>query len=276
MNLTQRTLKARLRQFLTSQKFRNYPLRAVYRWCHWRIRRRFRAHSPVIMPFYQGLKIKLAWSSASSGIYFNDGFSDLSIAQLFIEFLKPGMIAFDCGAHIGEYTLLFSKLVGPEGQVHSFEPDVRILPYLQENVAMNNLQNVVLNNVALSEKEGAAGFALQPDPTMSSLTSLTDMETQGFEEISIPTIIIDAYVLSKKLPCVDALKIDVEGAEAMVITGAFRLLSELKPGLVFIECDNHDNAPVLRGIFTRLGYKAVIRKDDRHLHPHLVARRCGN
>jgi len=151
----------------------------------------------------------------------NEGFSDYSIAQKFIEYLKPGMVALDCGAHIGEYTLLFACLVGIEGQVHAFEPDPRVFVYLQRNVQFNKLSNVIINHIALSEDEGEVEFVLEKDPTAShiswSLASGTRIE-------KVKTTSIDAYVLKTGLRCLDAIKIDVEGENIDEVEYALRAL----------------------------------------------------
>jgi len=125
-------------RLLQKEDFRQHPLRAVLRRAYWRLHWRLFPNRPFIVPFYGDMKIRLSNSSASSGIYLNDSFSDKSIAEKFIRFLKPGMVAVDCGAHIGEYTLLFAHLVGSEGKVIAFEPDPRSFEILIENVSVNH------------------------------------------------------------------------------------------------------------------------------------------
>src|SRR5256884_4365605 len=50
----------------------------------------------------------------------------------------------DIGAHVGYYTLMFSRLVGDAGEVFAFEPVLRNLNFLQKNVALNGVRNVTI------------------------------------------------------------------------------------------------------------------------------------
>src|SRR5579871_2994906 len=50
------------------------------------------------------------------------GIYEESLTEAFLYLVKPGQVVVDIGMHIGYYTTLFACLVGPEGQVHAFEP----------------------------------------------------------------------------------------------------------------------------------------------------------
>ena len=180
------------------------------------------------------------------------------------------MTAFDCGAHIGEYTLQFARLVSKGGQVHAFEPDPRVYSFLLFNVAANHLTNVVTNRLGLSDRETRATFALQQDATTSSLQE--HAQNPGLHEITIRTTTLDAYVRSHHLQRIDALKIDVEGAEAAVLMGASQVLQRFRPGLIFAECDRSANVAPVKQKLLGAGYTVKLISDDRHLHPHVVAR----
>ena len=179
------------------------------------------------------------------------------------------MVAFDCGAHVGEYTLLFSQLVGSGGQVHAFEPDPRIYSHLHENVVRNRLSNVILNPQGLASEESLASYRLQSDATISSLTQYA--ESKGVKDITIQVTTLDNYVHLRQLHRVDALKIDVEGAEAAVLAGATHILLRFQPGLVFVECDRHENTIPVTNALQSAGYQAARRLQPFHLHPHVIA-----
>ena len=83
------------------------------------------------------------------------GFEDIEykFAQLF---LKPGMTVLDVGAHRGFYTLLFSKMIGPQGRVLAFEPSPRERKKLKRHLRLNLCHNVEVLSCALGESEGKA------------------------------------------------------------------------------------------------------------------------
>src|SRR5713101_4832046 len=70
--------------------------------------------------------------------------------------VRNGNIVVDAGANSGLYTLLASRRCGLDGVVHSFEASPIEYRKLLLTVRWNGLQNVVLNNVALSDKDGTA------------------------------------------------------------------------------------------------------------------------
>jgi FkbM family methyltransferase len=213
--------------------------------------------------------LRLANSSASSGVYLNDGYSDRDCAQCFLDFLRPGMVAVDCGAHIGEYTLLFASRVGPTGQVHAFEPHAGLFEVLQENVRHNGLRQAVINHAAIGRRSGVVQFHPAADPTASSILPI---DTPGVPSLEVSLVSLDDYARQHGLTGVDAIKIDVEGAEWDVIQGAEWVLTQLRPRLIYVECDRHENETPIRERLAARGY-TVTRPERQGLHPHLVARR---
>ena len=58
--------------------------------------------------------------------------------------VAPGDIAADIGAHVGYFTVLLSKCVGPTGRVVAFEPETGNFEFLKANCILNGCTNVVL------------------------------------------------------------------------------------------------------------------------------------
>lgn len=260
---------SRLRRFLRSPGFRRQPIRSTADRVRWRLHWRFRRDHPFVVPFFDGTSLELADSSASMGIFLNGDFSDASVASPFVEYLRPGMTAVDCGAHIGEYTALFSRLVGDAGSVHSFEPDPTVFSYLGRNVVRNGLDNVVLNHTAVAAEVGSEAFATHTDPTMSSLVRFSSTLAPAVVEVAVTTL--DAYAAANHLHALDALKVDVEGAELAVLQGGRETLAGLRPGVVFVECDNPHGFPDVCDLLRRHGYH-LKTETEHHRSPHVLAR----
>lgn len=141
--------------------------------------------------------------------------------------------------------------------------------YLEHNVSRNQLRTIVLNCIALSDVSGTEEFFLQPDAAASSLSRCSTRARSATTTL-VSTTTLDAYVAKNRLHRVDAVKIDVEGAERAVVAGALRVLTDLKPGLVFIECDAPEHAAPLAGQLRSLDYRVDV--DESHVYPHVVAR----
>ena len=212
------------------------------------------------------MSIRLGRTSASYGMFLHRGYCDPELMETLYRYLRPGSVMFDCGAHIGEFTVAAAAAMGPDCEVHSFEPDPRNFQILQDNVARNGLNRVVLNPCAVGETAGEARFHLGKDPTASSI----GLESQTVEVVSVPVVNLSEYAREHRLQRVDVLKIDVEGAELSAVKGASELLNNYKPRFIFVECDDHDNEYPVATLLKSHGYR-VEHRGRSGLHPHLLA-----
>jgi FkbM family methyltransferase len=135
-------------------------------------------------------------------------------------------IVFDVGANVGVFTL---PLARRSSVVHAFEPHPRLRARLSENVGLNNLRNVVVNPVALSDEVGF-GLLFGASHNNQGQGSLTKRGA-ATEPIKCELTTLDQYVRSSDLDRVDLIKIDVEGAEFRVLQGASETLTRLRPTL---------------------------------------------
>ncbi len=150
--------------------------------------------------------------------------------------LRPGMTVLDIGANFGYYTVLFAQAVGPAGKVVAFEPNPTMLTELRHNLALNHFANVIVQPVALSDHEGDLEFCC-PVPGREGHGSLKPNESFTVQQtIRVHCRPLDAVCEELRLPGVDLIKLDAEGAEMLVFKGAERLLSGPRRPLLFFEC----------------------------------------
>ena len=190
-------------------------------------------------------------------------------------FVQPGQVCFDVGASFGWYTILLSKLVGPTGHVHAFEPIPHTFNILQSNVTLNECSNVTLNNVALNATNGRKDLFL-PDIGVSGSFRLHRYE-KTYQTISCRARTLDDYCLEKGISRVDFIKADIEGAEWLMLKGATETLRQSKP-VLFLEIQSESTQlfgyePVeLFAWLTDFGYVphfvtdtgSLVRLDDYH------------
>jgi len=69
-------------------------------------------------------------------------FYEPEVVGVIQKFVRPGDLAVDAGASIGFFTRILSELVGSEGRVLAFEPNLESFGYLQENIRKHGLTNV--------------------------------------------------------------------------------------------------------------------------------------
>ncbi len=175
------------------------------------------------MPILQGRLRGKKWIVGSSihGCWL--GSYEYEKQQLFAQHIISGSVVYDIGAHAGFYTLLASVLVGTAGRVIALEPVPRNLFYLKEHLRINAVRNVQVLETAVADRRGMARF----DEGVGS--SQGRLAAQG--SLSVPVTTLDTLVFEEGLPCPDAIKIDVEGAELLVLSGAKTLLARRHPTL---------------------------------------------
>jgi FkbM family methyltransferase len=159
----------------------------------------------------------------------------------------PRMRVVNIGANIGLYAIITGKLIGPEGQVHAFEPSTTTYKRLERNTQLNKLANVFTNNIALSDMKGR--LILRSDPKNRSLDghrfveSLSQSGTVKSGDEVIPCDTLDSYfshlVDGEPLPAIDLIIMDVEGAEWMVLKGGLQILRASPAAFLVLECSQN-------------------------------------
>ena len=151
--------------------------------------------------------------------------------RLVCERLKPGDTVVDVGANIGWYTLFASRAVGRDGLVIAFEPDPTNFALLKRNIEANGCRNVRLEQKALSNKGGSVTlFRHESNQGMHSLLWLDE----GENSIEVEAVRLDDYFRDHSRR-VNLVKIDVEGAEGMVLEGMCETLARNPHMSLFLE-----------------------------------------
>jgi FkbM family methyltransferase len=158
-----------------------------------------------------------------------------------------GGVFIDVGAHVGKYTVLVSKIVGPDGMVIALEPNPENFKALKRNIKLNNLRNVVAYNVAASNKTGPLKFFAGDD---SACFSVENRYSRG--TVTVKAQLLDEIVNELNLNRVDLVKIDVEGGEYEVLLGLEETLRIFRPKVILeVWMENIDR---VAAFFDRLGY----------------------
>lgn len=193
-------------------------------------------YSPIEYPV-TGTRVMVAGENFPFWKGLEHGQWEFSCIKHISNLIKEGQILLDVGAWIGPYTLLFAKLVQDTGRVYAFEPDPKALKILRRNVGKNCLTNVNIQEFAISNFRGEAklqAYGVYGD-SMSNLVGRELRKTS--REIVVKTTTIDEFCEENGI-CPDGIKIDVEGAEALVIEGCRNVIKKYSPW-VLLEFHGH-------------------------------------
>lgn len=150
----------------------------------------------------------------------------LQVAWL-INNLTEGDIAVDIGAHCGMYSILMAAKCGFTGHVVAFEPDPRSREVLVKNLNLNPcIKRPTVEACACSDETGQGTLFSGGGNSLSSLArSAVELSVAHKpEEIQVPVVALDSYLLEHNLPEPRCVKIDAEGAEIRILKGAQRIL----------------------------------------------------
>jgi len=151
---------------------------------------------------------------------------------LISKIVQKGMLVFDIGANIGNYSILLSKLVGSTGSVYSFEPTSTIFNKLEERLTHFKCSNVYPFKKAVYSENTQIEFNEFPDD-YSAWNSIGKPEMQDpdsgqpipiIQTEVVEAVTLDSFCEQNNISEIDYLKIDVEGAESDVLSGAVNLL----------------------------------------------------
>jgi FkbM family methyltransferase len=146
--------------------------------------------------------------------------------------ITPGMVVFDVGANVGFYTTLFARLVGPAGRVHAFEPDPLSFGILRQRTARH--ANVEANSTAVGDHPGSTTLSCNRSNRADNRVhpSLGD---ETAEAIEVPLTTLDDYCAARGIDRIDAVKMDVQGAEVAALAGFRQTLLRTRPRWLLIE-----------------------------------------
>jgi FkbM family methyltransferase len=181
----------------------------------------------------KGYQMCIDWGRYRSFIY---GAWEPEVTRTLTSTVKQGMTVIDIGAHIGYYTLLLAKCVGPSGRVFSFEPHPGNFDLLRENVQLNKLVQVQVLNQAVFSRAGEITISI-PDEQPNSGNGSVCLDT-GVQQFRVSAVSLDAFC-KEFMVRPDILKMDVEGAEYEVLKGAQGVLAQFRPKLL-IELHHFD------------------------------------
>jgi len=160
-------------------------------------------------------------------IYMTGNFEPAT-ARLITSLLHDGDIMIDVGANIGFFTLLASRKAGASGKVFAFEPVPSTCAELKKNLSINGAINVAVKEIALSNVDGMATIYEGPVRN-KGLSSLRPIDS-AIDRQSVPMAAFDSLDISKGP--IHLVKIDVEGAEQLVVEGMMECLRRNRPPLV--------------------------------------------
>lgn len=202
-------------------EWREYTSRKRTGW--WQSQKGIREQTEVsIQP---GVRMRLYFDSRLSQLIYCDDF-ERQQREFLNAFLRQGEVFVDIGANIGLFTLIAAYRVGSTGRVYAFEPCSTAHRRLLANVQLNRLDNVSCHQSALSDLVGQLNMTVSLDGFDAWNSFAQPIAGHSFAVETVNCTTWDNFVQGHNLAGrVTMMKIDVEGWEGRVLSGAYEALA---------------------------------------------------
>ena len=201
------------------------------------------------------------------GYWYHGRKRELDTMLLFADLISPGDFVVEIGGHIGYVSIYLAKLVGPSGRVVVFEPAPDNLRYINANVA--RFTEVTVISQAVSDRTGKAQLYVeeltgQNNSLLNDYAVFEENQKWAFvqtkkKSVEVRCTTLDDFIRESDLPRPSLIKIDVEGAEHLVLQGMQETLR--RSGVALMVEVTERNAEVVR-LLRDAGF-ALFRPDRR-------------
>lgn len=239
--------KKYIKPFLEHPLNRKNKVGAIVNFIKWQLllRHANASSSYVIAPYIGGLKciIKKGLTGMTGNLY--SGLHEFEEMGFLLHILRKDDFFFDIGSNIGIYTLLASGI--KEANSFSFEPVQQTYQLLKSNIAINNLETKATPyNVGVGSNEGLINFSADLDTTNHAVGAEYDGKIE-----SVKVIRLDNEFAGKIDRCT-VFKIDTEGFEDQVLTGAEKMLENRNLKAIIVEMNKPE---LIHAIVSRFDFK---------------------
>lgn len=208
--------------------YRRAPFRVMLRLLAWRIHCWAGRPAVVALPEF-GVRLWLPpqWRGVAKLIYaFREDYEPE--LRWLLSVLGPGNVAVDVGASFGIYSLVAASRIGPAGRVLAFEATKATYEILCRNAELNGYHWLHPFHLALADRSGTATLYHHADPSRNSFGP------SGASHEQVPVATLDEVLGTIDSPSrLAAVKIDVEGAEGLVLKGGLAAIARFRPAIIF-------------------------------------------
>jgi FkbM family methyltransferase len=166
--------------------------------------------------------------------------------------VKPGAVVWDIGGNLGIFSVFAASQAGATGRVYALEPDPYYATLIARTAARlgHTFAPLQILCAAASDKIGITWFSISAQGHARSSLTLLGRNKDGLQR---PTVTITLDMLLAEWAHPDVVKVDVEGAEILLLEGAKYLLREVRP-IVYIEVSEENESEAAR-IFRENNYR---------------------
>jgi FkbM family methyltransferase len=186
------------------------------------------------------------------------------MTHIILQLLRSQDTFVDVGANEGYFGVLAAKKV-LEGKVYCIEPQMRLKEIILKNVEKNQIHNLSIHTLALSDHNGTAEFFLRPTMNTGSSSLFNHTRISGKRE-TVATVTLKHFIEQNGIKNIRLLKIDCEGAEDLVILNGKSIFEQKRVDFIALEYHPHirekDKLDRVHDFLVSCGYCLISIKDQ--------------
>jgi FkbM family methyltransferase len=192
-------------------------------------------------------------------ILFTPQYFDPAERDLLMTRMRPDLVFIDVGANIGGYSLFAAAAAGPRARILAIEPQPEIFERLVYNIKQNPFATIKALDCAVADIDTEVTLFVDPDNRGETSMRIINSDIEGIK-IRVPAKALASIVAEEDFVRIDAMKLDVEGAEDLILEPFFRDIPEpLWPELLLIEFIPQSWTIDLPTLLAELGYRTILQ-----------------
>jgi FkbM family methyltransferase len=199
---------------------------------------------------------------AEKRLLFTPQYFDPKERALLAERLSGDFVFLDIGASVGGYALFVAARGGPRARILAIEPLPEIFERLVYNIDQNAFSNVKALSCALADHDGDVTLFVNADNRGETSVRVISSDA-GSAQLRVPAKSLLSILREEGYERVDAIKLDIEGAEDLVLDPFFRdAPPRLWPALIIMEFALLGRGAQLEQRLRDVGYREILRTNE--------------
>ncbi len=192
-------------------------------------------------------------------ILFTPQYFDEEERQYLQRHITPEFVFLDIGANVGGYSLFVGAHAGPRARILAIEPQPAIFERLIFNIQQNPFATIKAINCAMADRDGE--ITLFVDRQNQCETSMRRLRSDHDSTIiNVPGLSLKSLLAQERITHIDAIKLDVEGAEDLILENFFKDADpSLWPRILLMENSSQGWSIDLHGLIRQMGYTETLR-----------------
>ncbi len=192
-------------------------------------------------------------------ILFTPQYFDPAERELLRSRIGRDFVFLDIGANIGGYSLFVAACAGQSARILAIEPQPEIFERLVYNIRQNPFATIKAIDCAVADLDTEITLFIDPENRGETSMRIINSDGEGIK-IRVPAKALASIVAEERFARIDAMKLDVEGAEDLILEPYFREVPEtLWPELLLIEFIPQRWTIDLPALLAELGYRPILR-----------------